>query len=184
MPRRIPADTADAIKRDNDQYTQRELANKFGVARGTVAAILNQRHVATAEGNACPGRQVDFREAPRYWCGECERFVTVHPCPACSAREARRRGVRSAAHSITNDGPRRRGRRRKSDGLPSWSDTPLAVLDWIRTTLESAIDETAKPEDVDELIDVLSTKTSEAIEAIGRSIGEQRRQAHLVRFVV
>jgi len=84
------------------QYTQRAIARKTGVSRGSVATIVSGRRpdyqALRAAKQAADAEQPPSLNGPRSHCDECGCTVT-QPCVACRAKAAQRNGTKRITRS-------------------------------------------------------------------------------------
>lgn len=175
MPRRIPMSLERAISGDYRSGTasRRELAKRHHVARSTVARvvrIVNKTPVADLQ----KGR-VRFRTVPPCWCEGCKRMVSLDPCPACLAREARKRNVKSATRSIRD--PESEVRLAEMDRANTPILPPPAVMDWLEREISARIGRYGNRDEVDDAMDDVAAWMRSLCRQIGLRIGENRRLA-------
>jgi len=78
--------------------SHRELAEHYGVSRGSIGHILLHPTVKAARPRA---KGIFFRAVPPYFCRGCHAKVNVQPCPACCAR--RFRGLGGPIQTLTDN---------------------------------------------------------------------------------
>lgn len=89
MSKRILVEKAQAILDAAAKVSQRKLARRFNVARGTIQAILHASPTAPARYKYGGVELVDFKPLRKsVFCHGCQAFVKTAPCPACLARFA------------------------------------------------------------------------------------------------
>ena len=174
MPKRISMETARAIivaARSRD-VNQRELAERFGTSRYSVAAILHDPSGDRYknDGVLVAHAAVKFNPCRPYNCTGCKKMVDVRPCPACLAREARRNGAKSAVAGMKDPKP---------DVMPTPSprrEIPPAVADWFHAKLSHMIGRDGHRDDVADAIEEFAGQVLNLIAAIANTIGEERRE--------
>jgi hypothetical protein len=170
MPKLIAPETKEAIRDlvKLDQVSQRNIASAFGVSRSVVASVGTKTNYR---------QPVEFRECKKgYLCDGCTKAtgrnitVYVRPCPACYAREAKRRGEKSATEGMKEVRPVS-----KRVVASVSSEVPGSVVDWVHANLSRRISSGNQVE-VKEAAGDLSNRVCQLIESTANVIGEERRE--------
>jgi hypothetical protein len=185
MPRRISLEKANALilEARSNRTSLRRLAVRFGIARVTVASILRdpagERY--KRDDVLVAKKPVEFEPVGKYYCTGCEKMVSVSPCPACLARDARKNGVRSATAGVKDPKPEpMMTQPNPREDIP-WIEIPPGVADWFHAKLEHMIDRNGHHDDVADAIDEFSGQLRNLIIAAANAIGEERREKYLQR---
>jgi hypothetical protein len=180
MPKRISLATANAliVEAQSKRTSQRQLADRFEIARRTVWSILHdpagERY--KRDGVLVAHKPVAFKPTRPYYCTGCEREITVRPCPACLAREARKNGAKSAVAGMKGSKPEAMPTQpNQREDIP-WIEIPPAVADWFHAKLSHMIGLDGHRADVADAIEEFSGQVRNLIAAQANTIGEERRE--------